>query len=141
VNGCLIETNVVSEFVRPQPDPRVIGWLNRADQERLFSSVVTIWEIRLGIENLPMGKRRAELESWFSTGVPDWFGANLLPITRPIADRWGRLSVGARRGGNVVAVAAGLIAATAVEHELVVVTRNVRDFGVCGVPIIHPREI
>ena len=70
MSGFLIDTNVISEFVRPQPDPRVVRWLQDADPATLFASVVTLGEIRLGIEDLPFSKRRTELEQWLDEGVP-----------------------------------------------------------------------
>ena len=70
MSGFLVDTNVVSEFIRAQPDPRVIRWLEAANPESLFASVVTFGEIRLGIEDLPVSKRRAALEEWLEEGLP-----------------------------------------------------------------------
>jgi toxin FitB len=106
----------------------------------LFVSVVTLGEIRLGIEDMPAGKRRAALEEWFQEGLPAWFDSNLLPVTKTIADRWGRLTIAAKKQGRVITTADGLIAATAVEHDLAIVTRNVSDFAKCGAAIVNPWE-
>ena len=138
MSGFLVDTNVISEFIRPQPDPRVIGWLDAADPESLFASVVTFGEIRLGIEDLPAGKRRAALEEWFEQGLPAWFDSHLLPVTKPIADRWGRITIEAKRKGALLTTADGLIAATAIEHDLAIMTRNVTDFATSGAAIINP---
>jgi predicted nucleic acid-binding protein len=140
VSGFLVDTNVISEFVRPQPDSHVIRWLDAAEPETLFASVVTFGEIRLGIEDLPAGKRRAALEEWLENGLPDWFDTNLLPITKAVADRWARITIDAKRRGIVLTTADGLIAATAIEHSLAIVTRNVTDFASCGLLIINPWE-
>jgi predicted nucleic acid-binding protein len=140
VNGFLVDTNVISEFIRPQPDPRVIGWLDAADPESLFASVVTFGEIRLGIEDLPAGKRRAALEEWFEHGLPAWFDSHLLPVTKAIADRWGRLTISAKKKGVAITTADGFIAATALEHDLAIVTRNTRDFANCGAAVVSPWE-
>lgn len=140
MNGFLVDTNVISEFIKPQPDSRVIRWLDATDPESLFVSVVTFGEIRIGIEDLPAGKRRAALEEWFEQGLPDWFDSHLLPVTKAIADRWGRLTIEAKKKGIPVTTADGLIAATAIEHNLAVVTRNVTDFARCGAAIINPWE-
>ena len=99
---------------------------------------MTLGEIRLGIENLPISKRRYELEAWLQTGLPAWFASNLLPVTPAIADRWGRLTIEAKRNGIKLATADGLIAATALENDLIVATRNTRDFVKLGVPILNP---
>ena len=118
----------------------MIHWLDAANPEFLFVSVVTFGEIRLGIEDLPVGKRRTALEEWFERGLPEWFDAHLLPVTKPIADRWGRLAIAARRKGVSITTADALIAATAVEHDLAIVTRNATDFAICGAAVINPWE-
>ena len=138
MSGFLVDTNVVSEFVRPQPDGQVIRWLEAAAPESLFASVVTVGEIRLGIEDLPLGKRRTALEEWLEQGLPAWFESHLLPVTKVIADRWGRLTIEAKRRGVSITTADGLIAATALEHGLALVTRNVKDFVETGVAIVNP---
>jgi predicted nucleic acid-binding protein len=138
VSGFLVDTNVLSEFIKPQPDSRVIGWLEAADPELLFASVVTFGEIRLGIEDLPVGKRRAALEEWLEHGLPEWFESHLLAVTKAIADRWGQLTISAKRKGIAITTADGLIAATALEHGLAIGTRNVKDFAEAGVSIVNP---
>ena len=136
--GFLIDTNVVSEFVRPDPSLQVRRWVEAADPESLFASVITFGEIRLGIEDLPAGKRRAALAHWLEEGVPEWFQANLLPVTKAIADRWGQITIQARRKGATLSTTDGLIAATALEHSLTLVTRNVKDFAGIGVQLFNP---
>ncbi len=136
--GFLIDTNVISEFVRPKPSLQVKRWFEFADPESLFASVVTFGEIRLGIEDLPVGKRRAALEQWLEEGVPEWFQANLLPVTKAIADRWGQMTIQAKRKGFTISTADGLIAATALEHDLTLVTRNTKDFASLGVKLFNP---
>ena len=140
MSGFLIDTNVVSEFIKPQPDSKVIRWLEAADPESLFASVITFGEIRLGIEDLAPGKRRTDLEQWLDQGLPEWFEDHLLPVTKAIVDRWGRLIIQAKRGGITITTADGLIAATAIEHDLTLVTRNVKDFAGLGVTIFNPWE-
>ena len=134
----LIDTNVISEFVRPKPSLQVKHWFESAEPESLFASVVTFGEIRLGIEDLPAGKRRAALEQWLEEGVPEWFQANLLPVTKAIADRWGQMTIQAKRKGVTISTADGLIAATALEHDLTLVTRNAKDFAGVGVKLFNP---
>ena len=141
MSGFLVDTNVVSEFVKPHPDARVIRWLAAATPESLFASVVTFGEIRIGIEDLPLSKRRAALEEWLERGLPAWFESNLLPVTKAIADRWGRLTTEAKKRGISITTADGLIAATALEHGLAIVTRNVKDFADSGALIVDPWEL
>lgn len=105
MSGFLIDTNVISEFVKPSPSIRVRSWFEAADTEALFVSVVTFGEIRLGLEDMPHSKRRSELELWFQKGLPDWFESNLLTVTKPVADRWARLTIAAKRNGISVATA------------------------------------
>ncbi len=138
MNGSLIDTNVISEFAKANPDPNVIRWFQAADPDTLFASVVTLGEIRLGIEDLPMGKRRRDLELWLTTGLPAWFAANLLPVTKEIAERWGRATIEAKRNGLMLATADGLIAATALDHDLTLITRNTKDFAGLGVALLNP---
>ncbi len=134
----LVDTNVISEFAKSEPNPRVIGWLQQTDPASLFASVITFGEIRLGIENLAPGRRRAELETWLATGLPAWFAANLLPVTRETADRWARVSMRARRQGLALATPDGLLAATALEHDLTLATRDVKDFTGLEVELFNP---
>jgi predicted nucleic acid-binding protein len=138
VAGFLIDTNVISEFARLGPSSRVEQWLDAAEPGLLFASVVTLGEIRLGIEDLPAGKRRAALEQWLREGLPAWFEANLLPVTRNIADRWGQITIQAKREGISISTPDGLIAATAIEHRLTLATRNVKDFAGIDLPIFNP---
>lgn len=140
VGGFLIDTNVISEFVKPVPSLKVLRWFAILKPESLFASAITFGEIRLGIEELAIGKRRTELEHWLEEGVPNWFQGNLLPVTKAIAGRWGRISIQAKRKGAPVAIADVLIAATAIEHGLTLVTRNVKDFAGITVPLINPWE-
>jgi predicted nucleic acid-binding protein len=141
MNGYLIDTNAISELARPSPSLQVQQWFRQAAPDTLFVSAITVGEIRLGIESLPASKRRNDLEIWFDTGLPGWFASNLVPITRTIADRWGRLTIQAKRKGNTLATADGLIAATAFEYDLTLVTRNRKDLEDLGLTILDPWQI
>ncbi len=128
-----MDTNLVSEVTKPTPSPGVIRWLDQASPVNTYASVTTLGELRIGVENLAPGKCRSELELWLEQGLPVWFAANLLPVTKDISDRWGRMTVLAKKNGTPLATADGLIAATAFEHNLTLVTRNVSHFA--GLPI------
>ena len=139
MKGFLLDTNVLSEFSRTgYPDQRVDRWLDATAEETLFASVLTFAEIRRGIELLPSGKRRVQLEQWQDDLVAS-FEDRLLPVTKAIADR-AVLSAHAQRRGTPLSNIDGLIAATALEHDLTVATRNVKDFAGFGVPIFNPWE-
>ena len=141
MTGFLLDTNVLSEFARAQAaDQHVDRWLKVTPEETLFASVLTFAEIRRGIELLPVGKRRTQLEEW-QDDLQISFAARLLPVTKSIGDRWAVLSAQAQRRGTPLAIMDGLIAATALEHDLTVVTRNVKDFAGLGVPILNPWEV
>ena len=134
MNGFLVDTNVPSELVRPQPEPRVEKWIAAQNLDSSFMSTVSFGELRKGIVLLSPGKRRTELESWIEADLPTLFSGRILSVTRSIAERWGVLD--ARRGrklaGRPLNIACGVIAATALEHDLTVVTRNVKDFNQLG---------
>jgi predicted nucleic acid-binding protein len=138
VNGYLLDTNIPSEFSRDSPEPRVVQWLKAQPVTMLFLSAVTIGEIRKGLTMLPPGRRRTELETWFHTELLIWFRDRILPVTHSIADRWGILDGQCQLKGTPLNTVDGMIAATALEHDLTVVTRNVKDFDALGVELFNP---
>jgi toxin FitB len=138
VNGYLLDTNVPSEFSRDRPEPRVAEWLKAQQTATLFLSAVTIGEIRKGLIVLPQGRRRNELETWFHTDLLSWFRNRVLPVTHSVADRWGVLDGQCQLKGRPLNTVDGMIAATALEHDLTVVTRNVKDFAGLGVTVFNP---
>jgi len=120
--------------------PLVRDWLRSTDPDLLWASVVSFGEIRKGIERLAAGQRRAELEEWVARELDQWFEERLLPVTKAVAERWGVLSARALDKGTPLPNNDGLIAATAIEHDLTLVTRNVRDFVGLEVTIVNPWE-
>jgi toxin FitB len=137
VSGFLLDTNVISELVRPQPEPTVTEWVASADEDLLYLSVLTFGEIRKGIASLRDTSRRVLLEAWLDSDLMLRFGNRVLGIDRAIADRWGRL---AAQGGpkSRLPVIDGLLAATALHHNLILVTRNTKDVQGLGVPLFDP---
>jgi toxin FitB len=138
VKGYLFDTNVPSELTRDSPDARVTTFLENAGRERVCLSVMTLGEIRKGIDVLPLSRRRTGLQEWLDRDVRVWFAGRILPVTESIAERWGRLAAAAKRSGVTVAVVDGVLAATALEHDLTLVTRNIRDFAGLGVALLNP---
>jgi tRNA(fMet)-specific endonuclease VapC len=139
VNGFLLDTNIPSETLRRVPEPRVIRWLQtQSKRDVQFVSVVALGELRRGTALLAKGTRRSQLEQFLETTVPLWFGPRILPVTQSIADTWGVLDAQRQLAGKPLNIANGLIAATALQHELTLVTRNSRDFAGLGVAILNP---
>jgi predicted nucleic acid-binding protein len=138
MSGFLLDTNVPSEVARARPNPRVAAWVNGQKNSTLFLSAVSIGELRRGFALLPLGERRTRLERWFETDVLLWFGERILPVTKEIADRWGTLDATCQLRGTPANTADGMIAATALDHGLTVVTRNVKDFSRFGVTVLNP---
>ena len=131
----LLDTNVVSELVRRKPSPDVLDWFDRTPDDALHLSVLSLGEIRKGVENLKASPRREQLRVWLEQELTDWFGDRLLPVDRGVADRWGILLA---RAGRPVPAIDSLLAATALHHELRLVTRNVDDFLFAGLEVINP---
>lgn len=131
----LIDTNVVSELIRAKPEPRVVSWFNALPDAALYLSVLTLGELRKGVEKLPDTPRQEKLRLWLENDLLTWFGQNLLPVDARVADRWGRLLAEAARP---VPAIDSLLAATALQHDLRLVTRNEKDFKFPGLVIVNP---
>ncbi len=141
MKGYLVDTNIPSELTRDKPDARVAAFLRNADKSSMFLSVMTIGEICKGIAALPAGQRRTGLQDWLDIDVRSWFAKRILPVTEAVAERWGYLASAAKQRGLTVAVVDGVIAATALHHDLTLVTRNVKDFAGLGIQILNPWEM
>jgi toxin FitB len=140
MSGFLLDTNVPSELVRSQPEPKVKTWVAAQELDTLFISAVSFGELRKGIILRSPGKRRAELEAWIETDLSMLFSERILSVTRSIAERWGVLEGQRQLAGRPLNVPDGMIAATALEHGLTLVTRNGKDFDGLGVEIFNPWE-
>jgi toxin FitB len=138
----LIDTNVLSELRRKQPDSQVALWFTQRAAQSLFLSVLTLGEIRKGIERLGAAEldaaRRRSLGDWLEQELPTFFLGRLLAVDAGVADRWGRLQAVV---GRPVPAVDSLLAATALQHNLTLVTRNVKDFADMGVELINPWDL
>ena len=134
----LLDTNVISEWTKPRPDSHVIEWLAESDEDRMFLSVASLAEIRLGIERLPDGRRRQRLALWLAEELSSRFEGRILPIDRHIAEAWGILIAGRSKAGVTLGPIDAFFAATAVAHRLTLVTRNTRHFDSLGIPLLDP---
>lgn len=131
----LLDTNVVSELTRRKPDTQVKAWFKSVPSSALHLSVLSLGEIRKGIEMLADTRRKELLRLWLEHDLPGWFEDRLLPVDAEICDSWGRLLAAA---GRPLPAIDSLLAATALHHELRIVTRNTVDFQFNGMETIDP---
>jgi predicted nucleic acid-binding protein len=134
----LLDTNVLSELVIPRPDPRVIGWLGNLDENELFISVISIAEIRRGIEMMGAGRKREWLDAWSSNDLPARFEGRTCLVDAEIAAQWAKIMARRQSIGRVIATMDAFIAATARRHGLALVTRNTTDFAALELTLINP---
>ena len=131
----LLDTNVLLELRRKTPDAGVVEWFSRRPASTLYLSVLTLGELRKGIEGVAEAERRMALTDWLETDLPGFFAGRILPIDVQVADRWGRLVAAA---GRPLPAIDSLLGATAAQHGLSMVTRNARDFADLGLDVINP---
>ena len=131
----LIDTSVLSELRRKKPEPGVVAWFRERPPSTLFLSVLTLGEIRKGIERVVERERRAALLDWLEVELPAFFTGRVLVVDAKVADRWGRLMAAAK---HPIPAIDSLLAATALHHGLTVITRNERDFADLGVEVHNP---
>lgn len=131
----LADTNVLSELVKAKPDAQVVKWFAQLPLKNIFLSVLTLGEIRKGIESVADVKRKEKLRIWLEHELPEAFHQRILAITFEVADRWGRLQGELKRPLPAID---SLIAATALHHDLALVTRNTADFVYPGLEVINP---
>ena len=140
MNGFLLDTNVISELVKPRPESKVTGWVDSVDENLLYLSVLTLGEIRKGISAVRSPSRRIELETWLETGLRQRFADRILLVDKDVADRWGLIAGKALSHHIGLPVIDGLLAATALHYNLTLVTRNSKDVAHTGVPVFNPWE-
>jgi len=140
MSGFLLDTNCISELVRPEPEPRVVDWMEATDEAVLYLSVLTVEEIRKGLAGPPQGKRRTRLETWLELELQARFAGRIVPIDAAIADRWGSIAAEAKRRGRTLSVIEGLLAATALHRNLTVVSCNAGDFAKARAQVLNPWE-
>lgn len=138
-SGFLLDTNVISELMKPRPSRRVADWVDATSEDLLYLSVITIGEVRKGIDLLDDDEpRRAALQAWLDHDVRVRFAGRLLAFDDAVAERWGQLEALAKKRRLTLPTIDAQLAATALHHGLTFVTRNTADIGPTGVPIFNP---
>ena len=134
----LLDTCVISELVAKRPNQKVVGWIDSIEEARLYLSVITIGEIRKGIEKLPDSQRKTTLGEWLNEQLLVRFAGRIVPIDSGAMLRWGQLTGSLERAGKMMPAIDSLIAAIALHGDFILVTRNEDDFKHAGVPIFNP---
>ncbi len=136
----LFDTNVISELAARQPNPRVVEWIDQLDPDTIYLSVITIGEIRKGIEKLASSKRKDALREWLENDLLVRFQGRVIEITADIMLTWGELAGRLEREGRQMAAIDSIIAAVALQGKYTLVTRDVQDFQYSGVTVLNPWE-
>jgi predicted nucleic acid-binding protein len=134
----LLDTNVISELVAKSPNPQVTDWIDSLDPNSVYLSVITIGELRKGIEKLADSNRKATLNSWLNDDLLVRFAGHILILDVAVMLRWGELTGQLERVGRPLPAIDSMIAALAVHHSCTLVTRNQEDFKGTGLNIINP---
>ncbi len=134
----LLDTNVVSEWVKPRPNPGLTHWLSHVNEDDVFLSVVTFAELRFGVERLAPGARRTRLDEWLRIELPVRFEQRILLVDGAVADEWGRMVARGAGRGRPIGAMDGLVASTAQVHGLTLVTRNAKDFEGAVNSVLNP---
>lgn len=131
----LLDTNVLSELAKPKPNKKVVDWIRMIANHKLHISVLTLGEIRKGAEYVGDHRKKEKLRLWLEHELIPWFAGRILPIEEHVADRWGRLLASEKRPLPAID---SLLAATALHHDLALVTRNKADFQFSALEVINP---
>jgi predicted nucleic acid-binding protein len=124
----LLDTNAISEWVKPRPNSGLMSWMESVDEDRTFMSVISWAELRYGVDRMPAGRRRHRLEQWLRDELPLRFENRILPIDVELAEAWGRTVARCDAAGRPIGAMDAFLAATAETHQLTLITRNVADF-------------
>ncbi len=137
----LIDTCVIGEVIKPKPNVKVLSWLKRQKESRLYISVLTLGEISKGIEKVKNEKRKKELHLWLTDDLQERFRGRILPVNEQVAMTWGQIQGKAELRGKSMPAIDGLIAATALVFNMIIVTRNTSDMKESGVVLLDPWDI
>jgi len=137
----LLDTCLVSELVKKEPNPKVVSWLDEREEQNLFLSVLTLGELQKGVSKLPAGIKKEDLQVWIEHDLAERFEGRILELDMDTALTWGKLQGEAEQRGEKLPVMDSLIAATATTHGLLVVTCNTRDLERCQARVFNPWDI
>jgi predicted nucleic acid-binding protein len=136
--GILLDTNVISELIKPTPEPVVVEWIGSQSIKNLYLSAITIGELARGVARLPESRKRKHLDQWVTSTLPRQFEGRILPFDHHTAVIWGNIMGYGDRNGCPRSTVDTQIAAIAKQHNLCVATRNFSDFEGIGLPLINP---
>ena len=131
----LIDTNVICELVKKSPNKNVVNWFNRVSDRDLYISVLTIGEIRKGLDKISDDSYREKVRLWLDQDLITWFENRILPIDQHVANKWGMIQAQTKR---TLPAIDSLIAATALHSDLIIVTRNIKDFDIGMLEAVNP---
>jgi predicted nucleic acid-binding protein len=134
----LLDTCVISELVAKRPAEHVVEWVDALDPDAVYLSVITIGEIQKGIERLPISRRRAQLEAWLADELLGRFSGRVVPLDEEVLRTWGRLTASLEARGITLPAIDTLLAASALQGDFILVTRNEADFAATGVRLHNP---
>ncbi len=136
----VLDTNIISEVMRPQPDKNVVNWLNQHSDGQLFITSVTLAEIYYGLDSLPDGQRKQALQKRFDYFIAQGFEQKILYFDEKTALVYGKIMGHGKKSGHPMSVCDGQIAAITQRHHFALATRNIKDFRQCQIPLINPFE-
>lgn len=134
----LLDTCLISELAKSKPDEKVVDWVLSENEAGFYVSILTFGELHKGIEKLPESKKKDELRSWIEDELKNRFQNRIIDIDMRVSILWGKIQCIAEKKGNPIPAIDSLIAATALAHDLTVVTRNVSDMEQSGVRLLNP---
>lgn len=136
----LLDTCVISELIKKQPNPKVVKWVADIDEASLFISVLSIGELHKGIEKLPESKKKDILHKWINNDLMERFKNKIIDFDLQTANIWGKIQAKSELLGQALPAIDALIAATGISYDLIVVTRNIKDMEISGVSLLNPWE-
>jgi predicted nucleic acid-binding protein len=134
----LLDTCVISELIKKDPNQQVVKWVSETPENNLFISVLTIGEIHKGIEKLPESKKIEKLHKWVNDDLKERFRNKILSLDLQTATTWGKIQAQSELAGKALPAIDGIIAATGISNDLIVVTRNTSDMEASGVTLFNP---